>query len=87
MLMNHRIEFATKLIKEEKFSKITKKLSDINDDIKIINKTFIDKNNKLEFITMLEGLAENNNVDLNLNINFNQIASNNKIAAYIFFLK
>ena len=78
MLMDHRIQFETKLIKEEKFSKISKNLISIEDDIKEIEKAFIDQNNKLEFITLLEGIADENNVELDMNINFDEIASNDK---------
>ena len=79
MLMDHRIQFETKLIKEEKFSKISKNLTLIEDDIKKIENAFVDENNKLEFITILEGIVDDKNVDLKLNINFEKMVSNNKI--------
>lgn len=77
-LSNHRIEFETRLIKEEKISKIDKNLTDIAPDVKSIEKTFIDENNKLEFITMLEGLADKNLVNLEIKIDFNKIDPKNK---------
>lgn len=72
-LSEHRTNFETKLIKEEKLSKISKNLNDIESRAKNIDKVFIDENNKLEFITMLEGLAEKNFVNLEIKIDFNKI--------------
>ena len=76
-LMNYRIEFETNLIKETKFSKISKNLSEIENEIKIIDKSFIDQNKKIEFITMFEGLAEDSNVKMKMDINFDKIDSKN----------
>ena len=79
MLMDHRIQFETKLIKEKKFAKISKNLTEIKNDVKKIENVFIDENNKLEFITILEGLADDNGVSLEMNINFEKITANDKI--------
>ncbi len=78
MLINHRVEFEIKLIKEEKFSKISKNLSEIENDVKRIENAFIDQNKKLEFITMFEGLADDNRVEMMMNINFDKMNPKDK---------
>ncbi|MDA3840174.1 MAG: type 4a pilus biogenesis protein PilO [Patescibacteria group bacterium] len=80
LLINHRVEFETKLIKEEKFSKISKNLTKIELDLRKIEKAFIDTNNKLEFITMFEGLADRTGIDMKMNINFEKISSKDSSA-------
>lgn len=77
MLINHRVDFETKIIKEVKFSKISKNLSKIEDEIKIIDKSFIDQNKKLEFITMFEGLADDNKIKMIMDISFDKINTKN----------
>jgi len=78
-LIGRRTEFETMLIKEKKFSKISQNLSKIESEIDKIDRAFINKNNKLEFITMIEGLAEHNSLSLDMNIDFEAIEKNKTV--------
>jgi len=78
LLIEHRVQFETNLIKEEKFAKIRKNLNQIESELNLINKAFINENNKLEFITMLEGLASKHNVEMEIKINFDSIDPKDK---------
>lgn len=77
-LIDNRVQFETKLIKEEKFSKISKNITKIEDNMRKIEESFINQNNKLEFITMFEGLADENSVHMDMKIDFETITPQNK---------
>jgi len=67
-IISGRVALQTRLILEQKNSKISQKINTVKPDLKIIDGVFITEGDELNFITSLENLAEINNLKLNITL-------------------
>ena len=63
-----KIEVEKRINREENMSNLAIKLKKIEGELEKVNGVFIDKNEKLEFITTLENIANYNNINQNINL-------------------
>ena len=67
-IINQKIELEKSKNRDQNMAKLSTDIKKIEPEINYLNQVFTDKNNKLEFITMFEGLANKNNVTQNLDM-------------------
>jgi Tfp pilus assembly protein PilO len=77
-IISQKIDLEKKLKKENNMAKLGEQLKKIKPEMKRFDQMFVKDNNKLEFITTLEGMAENHNVDQTLDIQFNKKEQKNR---------
>lgn len=67
-IINEKIDREKKYQIENNAISLNKKISEIEPSIKTLEEVFINKNRELEFITVLEGVANKNNVEQKINL-------------------
>lgn len=80
-IVAEKIKLERQLIRQKNSAEIEKTINQVKNDIKIIEDSYINKNNQLEFITTLEGIASANKVEQNINLT--QIGNKDKKSSYI----
>lgn len=70
-ILNIKIELENKMTREKNLNDLNQKIKKIEPQLEKINQIFISQNREIEFITTLEGLEKEYNIDQKLNIDFN----------------
>ena len=70
-----KIDMEKKMSQNKNMTKLSEKLKIIEPELDILDSVFINKNRELEFITSLEGIANNFNLDQTLNLSFDRSTS------------
>ncbi len=68
-IIGQKIQMERDMINQRNISTLSKKIEEIEPQLNKLEQIFINKNRELEFITALEGIAQNNNISQNLQLN------------------
>ena len=74
-----KIELEDRISKDKNIINLNEQIKKIEPDLLELDKIFINMNRELDFITLLESVANNNNIEQKLNISPNQTKKNNDI--------
>ena len=74
-----KIELEDRISKDKNIINLNEQIKKIEPDLLELDKIFINMNRELDFITLLESVANNNNIEQKLNIPPNQTKKNNDI--------
>ena len=74
-----KIELEDRMSKDKNIISLNEQIKKIEPDLLKLDKIFISMNRELDFITLLESAADNNNVEQKLNISPEQSKKNNDI--------
>lgn len=67
-IIAQKINLEKKINKDNDMSKLSSKIKNIEPEIKRLEKVFVDKSGQMEFITTIEGVAQQNNITQKINL-------------------
>lgn len=67
-IVAQKINLERKLNREKNLSKLSSKMKSIEPEIARLEKVFVDKSGQIEFITTLEGIAQQNQINQKINL-------------------
>jgi len=68
-ILNQKIELKQSMDQSKNLNQLKEKINNIEPELKKLDKIFINKNRELDFITSLEAIAEQYNIEQNINLN------------------
>ena len=79
-IIGQKVEQRKKIIEGQNMAKLEQKLKQIEPKLNELDSVFINKNRELEFITTLEGIANNHSIDQNINLDLKILKAGDDIS-------
>jgi len=67
-IKDQQIDLEEKYLKGQSLRRLSTKIKQVEEEIKVLDQVFVDKHNGLDFITALENIANKNNITQKLNL-------------------